>query len=63
MLGSGHRFGDHGATAGSSSLSYDASTGQYTYVWKTEKSWARSCRKLVMRFTDGSEGVALFDFK
>src|SRR6185503_14374461 len=40
-----------------------ASAGQYTYVWKTEKSWARSCRKLVMRFTDGTEGVALFDFK
>src|SRR6185503_8831204 len=52
-----------GASAGSSSLNYDASSGQYTYVWKTEKSWARSCRKLVMRFTDGTEGVALFNFK
>src|SRR5207245_189171 len=26
--------------AGASSLSYDASTDQYTYVWKTDKAWA-----------------------
>jgi hypothetical protein len=26
--------------SGSSSLSYDAGTDQYTFVWKTDKSWA-----------------------
>jgi hypothetical protein len=63
MLGAATGSEIAGATAGASSLSYDASSGQYTYVWKTDKSWAKSCRRLVMRFTDGTEGVALFDFK
>ncbi len=26
-------------TAGSSGLGYDPATGQYTYVWKTDKAW------------------------
>ena len=41
--------------AGSSSLSYDASTGRYTYVWKTDKKWQNSCRQLVLQFKDGTE--------
>jgi hypothetical protein len=50
-------------TAGGSSLSYDASSGQYIYVWKTEKSWAASCRQLVVKFADGtSTKVANFNF-
>jgi hypothetical protein len=49
-------------TAGTSSLSYDAATGQYTYTWKTEKSWAGSCRQLTLRLTDGTDHVALFTF-
>ena len=49
-------------TAGSSSLSYDASTGQYTYVWKTDKAWAGSCRQLNVKLTDGSSHVAYFWF-
>jgi hypothetical protein len=36
-------------TAGQSSLSYDALTGQYTYVWKTDKTWATKCRQLVVQ--------------
>lgn len=36
--------------AGSSSLSYDKGTGVYTYIWKTDKSWAGSCRQLVLAF-------------
>jgi hypothetical protein len=27
-------------------LQYDAATDQYTYVWKTDKSWAGTCRQL-----------------
>lgn len=41
-------------TAGSSSLSYDASLDQYVYVWKTEKSWAGTCRQLVVKLIDGT---------
>jgi hypothetical protein len=49
-------------TAGSSSLSYDAATGQYIYVWKTEKSWS-GCRQLVVRLNDGTVHYALFNFR
>jgi N-acetylneuraminic acid mutarotase len=48
-------------TAGSSSLSY--SGGQYTYVWKTEKSWAGTCRDLIVKLIDGSVHTAHFKFK
>src|SRR5205085_8595890 len=41
-------------TAGSSSLSYDPSTDQYIYVWKTDASWAGTCRQLVVQLNDGS---------
>lgn len=41
-------------TAGNSSLSYDATTGQYNYVWKTDKAWAGTCRQLVVKFADGT---------
>jgi hypothetical protein len=40
--------------AGSSSLSYDAVSGQYVYVWKTDKSWAGTCRQLVVKLVDGT---------
>jgi hypothetical protein len=46
--------------AGSSSLSYDATTGQYKYVWKTERAWKGTCRMLVVRFNDGAEHLAKF---
>jgi hypothetical protein len=49
-------------TAGSSSLAYDALTDQYTYVWKTDKGWANSCRTLVVRFVDGQTHTAQFHF-
>ncbi len=50
-------------TAGGSSLSYDATTDQYKYVWKTDKAWKGTCRKLVLKFNDGSTREALFQFK
>jgi hypothetical protein len=48
---------------GSSGLSYDPATGVYTYVWKTKKSWAGTCRQLVLRLTDGSDHRSNFKFK
>jgi hypothetical protein len=50
-------------TAGSSSLSYDPTTDQYTYVWKTQKSWAGMCHQLILRFADGTVQRANFQFK
>jgi hypothetical protein len=48
--------------AGGSSLSYDAATDQYVYAWKTQKSWANSCRQLVLKFNDGTFQRANFKF-
>ena len=50
-------------TAGESNLSYDAESDTYTYVWKTEDSWAGTCRQLILRLNDGSERVAFFKFR
>jgi hypothetical protein len=50
-------------TAGNSSLSYDASTEQYTYVWKTDQAWAGTCRTLVVKLNDGTYHYANFKFK
>lgn len=47
---------------GSSSLSYDAASDTYTYVWKTSKVWANTCRQLIIRLNDGSEHKANFKF-
>ncbi|MCL4299195.1 MAG: YncE family protein [Anaerolineae bacterium] len=50
-------------TAGDSNLSYDPSSDQYNYVWKTKKDWAGSCRQFVLRLNDGTEHLANFQFK
>jgi hypothetical protein len=34
----------------------------YTYVWKTEKSWAGTCRTLVLKLTDNVEHTVDFKF-
>ena len=44
-------------------LSYDPVTDRYTYVWKTAKSWAGTCRELTVVFADGTTREALFQFK
>jgi hypothetical protein len=49
--------------ASTSLLSYDSSTDQYTYVWKTEKTWAGTCRTLVVKLIDGTYHKANFKFK
>jgi exopolysaccharide biosynthesis protein len=50
-------------TAGDSSLSYDADSDHYNYVWKTEKAWANTCRHLVVKLNDDTEHIAYFEFK
>ena len=50
-------------TAGNSGLSYDATTGIYSYVWKTNKAWTGTCWQLILRLTDGTDHSATFAFK
>ncbi|MFL6254753.1 MAG: PxKF domain-containing protein [Pyrinomonadaceae bacterium] len=50
-------------TPGGSTLTYDAGSDRYQYNWKTEKSWAGTCRVLVIVLTDGSTHTANFKFK
>jgi hypothetical protein len=48
-------------TAGSSALSYDASSDVYSYTWKTSKSWSGTCRRLTLKLTGG--GTYFVDFR
>jgi hypothetical protein len=48
--------------AGNSTLSYDAVNDTYTFVWKTDKGWSNSCRRLLLRFSEGSTAEAEFRF-
>jgi hypothetical protein len=50
-------------TANASSLSYDAASNTYNYVWKTQSAWAGTCRQFILVLTDGSQHVANFKFK
>jgi hypothetical protein len=50
-------------TAGASSLQYDATTDRYTYVWKTQKAWAGTCRRLVLQLDDGTIHEAVFSLR
>lgn len=49
--------------AGSSSLSYDATSDRYNYVWKTDSSWKNTCRQLNVTLNDGTTHSAYFKFK
>jgi hypothetical protein len=49
-------------TSSNSGLTYDAAVDQYNYVWKTNATWANTCRKLVVSLTDGTRHEALFHF-
>src|SRR4051812_32157238 len=46
------------AGPGDATLTYDPATDQYTYVWKTTKSWAGTCRRLTVTFNDGTQQYA-----
>ncbi len=51
------------ATVSKSGLSYDAASGLYTYVWKTDKAWKGTCRELNLKLADGTEHPVKFQFK
>jgi hypothetical protein len=55
-----------GPSAGNSSLNYDGTVnppiGQYIYVWKTDKAWANTCRRLDVQLRDGTTHSAKFKF-
>ena len=51
------------STAGSSSLTYDATSDRYHYVWKTESAWANTCRQPNVVLNDGTTHSAKFKFK
>lgn len=53
---------DETVTAGNSTLTYDDSSDTYSYIWKTEKTWAHTCRTLTLRFIDGWVANAEFSF-
>jgi hypothetical protein len=50
-------------SSGASQLSYDRTSDQYTYAWKTDKAWAGTCRQLVVRFNDQAHSVYRANFK
>ena len=50
-------------TSGSSGLTYDSTSDQYTYVWKTQKAWAGTCGQLQVKLTDNTTHTANFSFK
>jgi hypothetical protein len=49
-------------SAGGSSLSYDPAGDQYVYVWKSDKAWAGTCRRLDVTLVDGTQHIANFKF-
>jgi CSLREA domain-containing protein len=49
--------------ATTSSLSFDAGAKKYIYVWKTDSSWAGTCRQFTLKLSDGTVHLAIFKFK
>jgi hypothetical protein len=50
-------------TAGSSSLQYDSTANQYTYVWKTNANGAGTCVQFDLGLNDGSAHTFLLELK
>jgi VCBS repeat-containing protein len=50
-------------TISKSGLHYDAASGLYTYVWKTDKAWKGTCRELNLKLADGTDHPVKFRFK
>jgi Fibronectin type III domain/Cellulase (glycosyl hydrolase family 5)/WD40-like Beta Propeller Repeat len=47
-------------TSASGTLAYDRKRDIYTFSWKTTKSWAGTCRQLIVRLNDGTSHPADF---
>jgi hypothetical protein len=45
---------------GASQFTYDPVSDQYQFNWKTERAWAGTCRRLLVRLDDGSVQAADF---
>jgi hypothetical protein len=50
-------------TAGGSSLQFDPTTNQYSYIWKTSSNWVDTCMKFELGLNDGSTHTFLVEFK
>jgi hypothetical protein len=50
-------------TVAECSLSYDPVNDRYTYVWKTKRSWAGTCRRLEVALNDGSSHLTDVRFR
>jgi hypothetical protein len=49
-------------TSSPGGLSFSETTGQYTYVWRTERAWAGACGRFDLGLVDRSDHHALFRF-
>jgi hypothetical protein len=47
---------------GSSTVEYDDEETQYVINWRTKKTWANTCRKLVVTLNDSSTHTVYFEF-
>lgn len=54
---------EHTVPASGDSLRYDAATGIYTFIWKTDSAWRGQCRRLILRLADGIEHSTVFHFR
>jgi hypothetical protein len=45
------------------SLGYSAGPDRYTFAWSTEKSWAGSCKELMLTLADGTTHQAYVSFR
>ena len=50
-------------SAGNHGLSFEMQSETYTYVWKTDRTWAGTCRVLALKLADGTEHLAGFRFR
>ncbi len=50
------------STTPTGGFTYDAARDTYTYNWKTEKSWGNTCRRFILKLTDGTFHYVDFRF-
>lgn len=50
-------------SAGNTAIRYDAAANQFIFNWKTDASWAGTCRALTLTLNDRTEHLAMFRFQ